>query len=241
MIEEGDRVLLSGSARKYFVRAGIGELSTDVGVLDLSELVGAAPGTTVVTHKGTEFTLLVPRPTDFFERAKRTGAPMLPKDIGQVIGYTGMNRRDVVLDAGAGSGITAIYFGGVAASVTTYEIRPDFARIAESNIRDAGLSNVEVIAGDVLLSTGEFDIVNLDMLIEQSHVIHAYSVLRPGGYLACYTPFIEHMSRVLDSATGLFSEVHAMECIEREMTRSQRGTRPSTRVCHSGYVTIARK
>ena len=166
---------------------------------------------------------------------------MLPKDIGQVIGYTGMNRRDVVLDAGAGSGITAIYFGGVAASVTTYEIRPDFARVAESNIRDAGLSNVEVIAGDVLLSTGEFDIVNLDMLIEQSHVIHAHSVLRPGGYLACYTPFIEHMSRVLDSATGLFSEVHAMECIEREMTRSQRGTRPSTRVCHSGYVTIARK
>ena len=241
MIEEGDRVLLSGSDRKYFVRAGIGELSTDLGVLDLGELVGAAPGTTVVTHKGTEFTILVPRPTDFFERAKRTGAPMLPKDIGQVIGYTGMNRRDMVLDAGSGSGITAIYFGGVAASVTTYEIRPDFAKIAESNIKDAGLSNVEVIAGDVLSSMGEFDIVNLDMLIEHSHIIHAHSVLRPGGYLACYTPFIEHMSRVLDSATGLFSEVHALECIEREMTRSQRGTRPSTRVCHSGYVTIARK
>jgi tRNA (adenine57-N1/adenine58-N1)-methyltransferase len=241
MIEEGDRVLLSGSARKYFVRAGTGELSTDLGVLDLGRLIGATPGTTVATHKGTEFIILVPRPIDFFERAKRTGAPMLPKDIGQVIGYTGMNRRDVVLDAGAGSGITAIYFGGVAASVTTYEIRPDFARIAESNIKDAGLSNVEVIAGDVLEAVGEFDIVNLDMLIEHSHIIHAHTVLRPGGYLACYTPFIEHMSRVLDAATGIFSEVHAMECIEREMTRSQRGTRPSTRVCHSGYITIARK
>jgi tRNA (adenine57-N1/adenine58-N1)-methyltransferase len=241
MIEEGDRVLLSGSARKYFVRAGTGELSTDLGVLDLGRLIGATPGTTVATHKGTEFIILVPRPIDFFERAKRTGAPMLPKDIGQVIGYTGMNRRDVVLDAGAGSGITAIYFGGVAASVTTYEIRPDFARIAESNIKDAGLSNVEVIAGDVLEAVGEFDIVNLDMLIEHSHIIHAHAVLRPGGYLACYTPFIEHMSRVLDAATGVFSEVHAMECIEREMTRSQRGTRPSTRVCHSGYITIARK
>ncbi len=241
MIEDGDRVLLSGSERKYFVRAGTGELSTDLGVLDLGKLIGATPGTTMATHRGTEFTILVPRPIDFFERAKRTGAPMLPKDIGQVIGYTGMNRRDVVLDAGAGSGITAIYFGGVAASVTTYEIRPDFARIAESNIKDAGLSNVEVIAGDVLEAVGEFDIVNLDMLIEHSHVIHAHTVLRPGGYLACYTPFIEHMSRVLDAATGVFSEVHAMECIEREMTRSQRGTRPSTRVCHSGYITIARK
>jgi tRNA (adenine57-N1/adenine58-N1)-methyltransferase len=241
MIKEGDRILLSSSERKYFIRAGAGELSTDLGVLDLGKLIGATPGTTVATHRGTEFTILVPRPIDFFERAKRTGAPMLPKDIGQVIGYTGMNRRDEVLDAGAGSGITAIYFGGIAASVTTYEIRPDFARIAESNIKDAGLANVNVIAGDVLEAAGEFDIVNLDMLIERSHVIHAHSVLRPGGYLACYTPFIEHMSCVLDAATGIFSEVHAMECIEREMTRSQRGTRPSTRVCHSGYITIARK
>ena len=241
MIEDGDRVLLSGAERKYFVRAGTGELSTDLGVLDLGKLVGAAPGTLVATHKGAEFTILVPRPVDFFERAKRTGAPMLPKDIGQVIGYTGMNRRDVVLDAGAGSGVTAIYFGGIAALVKTYEIRPDFAKIAESNIMDAGLSNVDVIIGDVLDAEGEYDIVNLDMLIEHSHVLHAHSLLRPGGYLACYTPFIEHMSRVLDTASGIFSEVHALECIEREMTRSQRGTRPSTRICHSGYITIARK
>ena len=43
---------------------------------------------------------------------------MLPKDIGLVIAYTGMNRHDEVLDAGTGSGIAAIYFVGIAAHVT---------------------------------------------------------------------------------------------------------------------------
>jgi len=49
------------------------------------------------------------------------------------------------------------------------------------------------------------------------------------------------MAVVVDSAQARFSEVHTHELIEREMTRSKRGTRPSTSVCHSGYVTIARK
>jgi tRNA (adenine57-N1/adenine58-N1)-methyltransferase len=65
--------------------------------------------------------------------------------------------------------------------------------------------------------------------------------LRPGGFLACYTPFMEQMALVLDEAREIFVKVNAFECIEREMTRSARGTRPSTRVGHSGYITIARR
>ena len=97
------------------------------------------------------------------------------------------------------------------------------------------------VAADFLTAEGAFDVVHLDMQILPEHVTHAYSLLRSGGYLACYTPFIEQMAIVVDTATGLFSDVHTHELIEREMTRSKRGTRPSTSVSHSGYVTIARK
>jgi tRNA (adenine57-N1/adenine58-N1)-methyltransferase len=166
---------------------------------------------------------------------------MLPKDIGIVIAYTGMNRSDVVLDAGTGSGVAAIYFGNIAREVKTYEVRPEFARLAARNIRDARLDNVEVIAADMLEATGEFDVVHLDLTITPAHVEHAYSLLRPGGYLACYTPFLEHTFVTLDTAGPLFRDVHCYECMERELTRSSRGTRPSTRVAHSGYITIARK
>jgi tRNA (adenine57-N1/adenine58-N1)-methyltransferase len=166
---------------------------------------------------------------------------MLPRDIGLVIAYTGMNRNDSVLDSGTGTGIAAIYFGGIAQKVTTCEVRPDFARIAEANIRDAGLSNVEVLASDVLEVQGLYDIVHLDMTITPDHIRHAHSVLKPGGYLACYTPFLEYLFGVMDEAEPLFSELKAVECIEREMSRTKRGTRPSTRVGHTGYLTIARK
>ncbi len=166
---------------------------------------------------------------------------MLPKDIGMVIAYTGMNRDDRVLDAGTGSGVAAIYFGKIAREVKTYEVRPEFARLAERNIREARLDNVEVIAADMLDATGEFDVVHLDLGLSREHVEHAYSILSPGGYLACYTPFLEHTFTALDAATPLFRDVHCYECMERELMRSARGTRPSTRVAHSGYITIARK
>jgi len=241
MIEAGDRVLLVGEGREFWVRAGPGMLGTDKGQIELASLVGKSGGDVVTTHNGSAFTIRIPRPTDFFTYGKRSGAPMLPKDIGLVIAYTGMNHNDDVLDAGTGSGIAAIYFGGVARSVKTYEIRPEFSALAKKNITESKLANVEAVAKDFLDAEGSFDVVHLDLQVQTEHVTHAYSLLRSGGYLACYTPFLEQMAIVVDAATPLFCEVHTHELIEREMTRSKRGTRPSTSVSHSGYVTIARK
>jgi len=241
MIEAGDRVLLVGEGREFWVRAGPGMLGTDKGQIELASLVGKSGGDVVTTHNGSAFTIRIPRPTDFFTYGKRSGAPMLPKDIGLVIAYTGMNHNDDVLDAGTGSGIAAIYFGGVARSVKTYEIRPEFSALAKKNITESKLANVEAVARDFLDAEGSFDVVHLDLQVQTEHVTHAYSLLRSGGYLACYTPFLEQMAIVVDAATPLFCEVHTHELIEREMTRSKRGTRPSTSVSHSGYVTIARK
>jgi tRNA (adenine57-N1/adenine58-N1)-methyltransferase catalytic subunit len=241
MIEQGDRVLLVGAGREFWVKAGPGKLGTDKGQIELESIVGKESGEIIATHSGAEFTIRVPRPTDFFAHGKRSGAPMLPKDIGLVIAYTGMNHNDDVLDAGTGSGIAAIYFGGIARSVKTYEVRPEFSTLAMKNITEAKLTNVEAVAADFLAAEGIYDVVHLDLQIQPEFVTHAHSLLRAGGYLACYTPFLEQMAIVVDAATDLFSEVHTHELIEREMTRSKRGTRPSTSVCHSGYVTIARK
>lgn len=238
------RVILRGNSREYYVRLGEGKLSTDKGMIDLAEAAGLSDGDTVKTHLGFDFTVLLPKATDFFTHGKRTGAPMMPKDIGLVMAYTGMCRRDRVLDAGTGSGIASIFFGGCAGQVVTCEAREDFSKVAEGNIRDAGLDNVECRACDVLeVTDGPYDIVHLDMQIDRSHVEHAYQLLRTGGYFATYTPFLEHTFVVMDAAHELFGEenVQTVECLERELTRSKRGTRPSTRVGHTGYLTVARK
>lgn len=240
-VRTGDRVLLDGEERQYFVRAGEGTFSTDHGIIDLSGLVGLEPGAVIQTHLDREYRVRIPRAPDFFSRARRTGAPMLPKDIGMVIAATGMMRDDVVVDAGTGSGIAAIYFGGIAGEVRTYESRPEFARIAEATIRDARLENVTVTAADVLTATGPCDIVHLDLEVTPAHIRHAHEILVPGGYLACYSPFLEQMFSVLDTGEELFSELEVHECLERILVRSRRGTRPSTRVCHTGYIAVGRK
>lgn len=253
-----NRVIIRGHGREYYVRAGEGKLSTDLGMIDLSAVSNLESGDVVYTHLEKPFTVFVPRPTDFFSHGKRTGAPMMPKDIGMVIAYTGMSNRDRVLDAGTGSGIAAIFFGGVASSVVTCEAREEFSKVAAGNISDAGVLNVECRACDVLdVSDGPFDVVHLDMMIEEKHVEHSYNLLRTGGYFATYTPFLEQTFTVMDVCRRLFGEneekktkgkenqamipVQTFECMERELTRSARGTRPSTRVSHTGYITIARK
>ena len=241
MISAGDRVILSGKGKSYLVRAGEGSLGTDLGMVDLSHLCGKEPGDVLVTRAGKELVIRLPRATDFFEQAKRSGAPMLPRDIGLVIGLTGMNKHDHVLDAGTGSGVAAVFFAGVAGKVLTCERREEFFRLAAENIRETGLSNIEAVNKDVLEVSGTFDIVHLDLGITREHVVHAHRLIRPGGYLVCYTPFFEQMGMVYDTASELFSEVCAHESIMREMDRSYRGTRPSTKVCHSGYLTVARK
>jgi tRNA (adenine57-N1/adenine58-N1)-methyltransferase len=241
MINPSDLLVLSGHGKTWFVRAGEGKLGTDLGLVDLADLVGRKPGEIIRTHSGKELSIRLARATDFFEYAKRSGAPMLPRDIGLIIGLTGMNKSDSVLDAGTGSGIAAIFFSGVARQVISYERREDFADIARKTVKDAGIENLQIIAGDILHESGRFDVVHLDLGLTAEHVRHAHSLLNPGGYLACYTPFFEQMALALDVGKTLFHEFSSYDCIMRDMDRSDKGTRPSTRICHSGYITILRK
>ena len=36
------------------------------------------------------------------------------------------------------------------------------------------------------------------MQIAPEHIAHAYALIQSGGYLACYTPFLEQMAVVVD-------------------------------------------
>lgn len=236
-------LLLRHEEREFLVSVDEEELHTDLGVVDLR---GLEPGTQVETHLGARFDVLRPRAPDFFRHAKRTGAPLMPKDIGLIIAHTGLNKNDVVLDAGTGSGILATYLGEIAHQVISYERREDFARVARENIQLAGLDNVEVRCGDVIEAMQEieesFDVITLDLGDAHRAVGHARGVLRPGGYLAVYSPFFEQAKaiRVAVDEEG-YEQVRTVECVEHDLDVGRRGTRPSTRVAHTGWITLARR
>jgi tRNA (adenine57-N1/adenine58-N1)-methyltransferase len=247
MIAQGDFVLLKGAGgREYFVVARDDRLHTDLGTVELKRLAGMEWGSIVESHLGKPFTVLKPRAPDFFNHIRRTGAPMMPKDIGAIIARTGICPADVVLDAGTGSGVLAVYLGTIAKKVISYEINEQFVDVARENVAHAGLSNVEVRHGDILreigLVEGLFDVITLDMQGAAGVVEGAHEKLRAGGFIAAYSPFFEQATEVrkaVDSAG--FQETSTIIVTEQELEVGKRGTRPSTRVGHTGFITIARK
>jgi tRNA (adenine57-N1/adenine58-N1)-methyltransferase len=234
-----------GKIKEYFAIPA-GKLHTDLGVINLDELHTKSFGDKICSHLGAEFIIQKPKAPDFFKYAKRTGAPMMPKDIGIIISNTGLCSSDHVLDAGTGSGILAIYLGGIAKRVVTYEIREEFMEIARQNMTLAGLSNIELRHGDISLEIQgldeKFDVITLDTMDASKVIPHVPRVIYPGGYLVTYSPFFEQAKeiRAAIDKTG-FTEVTTIETIEREISFTDRGTRPSTsRVGHTGFITIAR-
>jgi tRNA (adenine57-N1/adenine58-N1)-methyltransferase catalytic subunit len=247
MIAQGEFILLRAEGgREYFTSVSEEKLHTDLGIVDLKEIAGKDWGDIIDSHLGKHFSILRPRTPDFFRHIRRTGAPMMPKDIGAIIAYTGICPADTVLDAGTGSGVLAIYLGTIAKKVITYEINEQFAAIAKKNVANAGLTNVEVRHGDLAEEInnveGPFDVITLDMQEAAKVVPGAYKLLRPGGFLATYSPFFEQTSAIR-SAVEMegFRDIFTGLMNEHEMEYSKRGTRPSTRVGHTGFLTIARK
>ncbi|OPY30892.1 MAG: tRNA (adenine(57)-N(1)/adenine(58)-N(1))-methyltransferase TrmI [Methanocella sp. PtaU1.Bin125] len=254
-IVKGEHVLLRASGgerggREYFTVAGEGKLHTDLGIVDLGAIEGKRWGDTVESHNANAFTIIRPRAPDLFRHLKRTGAPMMPKDIGTIIANTGLCPADTVLDAGTGSGILAAYLGTIAGRVISYEANETFAGNARKNMARAGIASVEVRHGDILEAIktpeleaeGPFDVITLDMQDAAKAVPGAFRLLRAGGYLAAYSPFFEQATEIRSAVErGGFAEYTTVIVTEQELEVSKRGTRPSTRVGHTGFITIARK
>ncbi|WP_336345516.1 methyltransferase domain-containing protein [Halalkalicoccus ordinarius] len=236
-------ILLVHDDREYLREPGT-ELQTDLGVLEIPG--DAEPGDVLTTHLGEEFRVRRLRGPDLFDHFERTGAPMLPRDVGLVVGETGVAAGDRVLDAGTGTGVLAGYLGRLGVDVLTYERDPEFADVARENMVLAGVTDrVEVRTGDVLddldaLSSG-FDVLTLDTEDAPKVVERAPGLLSEGGFLAVYSPFVEATREVVQVARERLSEVRAVETIQRELDVDARGTRPSTGpVGHSGYLVFAR-
>ena len=236
-------VLLVRDDREYACEPG-DELQTDLGVLAVP--ADAAPGDVVETHLGEAFAVRRLRGPDLFRHLERTGAPMMPRDVGLVLGHAGIEPGDRVLDAGTGSGVLAAWLGRLGAAVTTYELDPDFAETARANVRVAGVAErVEVRTGDVTAALGElsgFDAITLDTADAPAVVSAAPGLVVPGGPVAVYSPFVEDARAVVEAARGADLEgVRTLETLQREMDFDGRGSRPSTAgVGHTGYLTFAR-
>jgi len=230
--------------REYLLDPGE-TLETDLGVLEVPAEVTA--GQVVTTHLDEPFRARELRGPDLFHHLERTGAPMLPRDVGLVIGTAGLGVGDRVLDVGTGTGVLAASLGRVGAEVLSFERDPDSAAVARENMALAGVEEaVEVRTGDAreaLSAVGPVDAMTLDTGDAPDLIERAPDLLVPGGFAVVYSPFVEMSREAVEAASRVgLEEVETLETIQRAMEFGDRGTRPSTTgVGHTGYLTFARR
>lgn len=183
---------------------------------------------------------------DILKKLKRLPQIVTPKDASLILGYTGISPDSLVIDAGSGSGFLCIFLAYYCRKgrVVTYEKRPDFAKAVRKNVKLSRLKNIVVKEKDILEGIEEknVDLITLDMKGAEEVVKNAFQVLRPGGWLVVYSPYIEQVISARNEMENLdFGQIKTVENIVREW-RVGRHTLPEVSgVIHTGWLTLARK
>ncbi|HTW77502.1 MAG TPA: tRNA (adenine-N1)-methyltransferase [Thermoplasmata archaeon] len=248
---EGDAAVLlrAGEAPTVVrIRRGAQALG-DRGVLDVSAEIGRPPGGEV-PWVGHRFRLVRPSLADLLGAVARGPQIVTPKDAFHLAYLAGVVPGAVVAEAGTGSGALTLVLAtlvGPTGRVRSFDRRPEFLEAARRNLERAGVvDRVDLAARDVAAEgvAGEgYDSVLLDLAEPWAVARSAYAALRPGGYLATYTPTYNQLERsVRELRTVGFSDVRGVELLERPIHVGDGGTRPEFEMLgHTGFLAAGRR
>jgi tRNA (adenine57-N1/adenine58-N1)-methyltransferase len=183
---------------------------------------------------------------DIIKKLKRMPQIIMSKDASLILGYTGISPESSIVDAGSGSGFLCIFLAYYCnkGKVVTYEKRPDFTEVVKKNVKLSELKNIVVKEKDVFEGIEEknVDLITLDMKDAEKMVENVFHILKPGGWLVIYSPYIEQVEAVREEIEKLdFVQIKTVENIVREW-RVGRHTLPEPfGILHTGFLTFARK
>jgi tRNA (adenine57-N1/adenine58-N1)-methyltransferase len=250
-VKEGGLVLLYYDVRRqWLLRVEKGkEFHTHKGFIKTGEIIGLPLGSEVRSSLGERFWLLKPTTHDFIMHSVRRTQIMYPKDIGLILLKLSLTSGLKVLEIGTGSGAmtvaaaTAIKPEG---QVHTYEVRNEFADMAEKNFRRASVTDyvtlhrVDASAG---IEGDEFDAAIIDVGDPWPLIPLVHKALLGGAPLVSFSPTVNQVERTTETLGRVgFVNVHTLECFIREIRADTGKTRPATMMIgHTGYMTFAQK
>ena len=244
-VPELERDITIVKAHQYFVQDTSKQFGTLHGMVSVKDLK-AKDGSMVKTSQGKEFVIFTPSFVDLWRRLRKQAQTIIPKDIGMIIAETGLDKKSVVLDAGAGSGALACYLGHLAKKVTTYEIRDDFLQIIRDNIKYLGLKNVTLKHGDVTKGVSEknADVFVLDLPDATAALESAVKAVAIGGFIVSYCT---QVSQVIKFNTAVRKDerllfVRSTELIDRTWVVDEMRSRPDNKgIGHTAFLTFVRR
>lgn len=254
-LREGEPVLLFDRRRRRYLivlRAG-GASDLRGGKVAHDEVLGREEGGIIRSTRGERFLVLRPTLAEFVLEMPRGAQVVYPKDLGAILMAADVFPGARVVEAGTGSGALAMLLAravGPEGRVVTYEVRDDFARVAERNIgRYLGPMSwlvhrrADVYEG-ILAEDTPCDRVLLDLPEPWRVVPHAARALVPGGIFLAYLPTVPQIIRTVEAlgGAGAFALTDTVEVLHRPWNVDGRSVRPAHRmVAHTGFLVTARR
>ena len=224
---------------------------THRGALPHDDLIGQPDGSVVTSAGGTAYLALRPLLSDYVLSMPRGAQVIYPKDAAQIVAMGDVFPGAKVLEAGAGSGAltcSLLRAVGEQGEVFSYELRPDFAEIAQRNV-EAFFGSVPkgwtLRVGDLATCTETgFDRIILDMLTPWEMLDLVDRALRPGGVLIGYVATTPQLSELVEALRerGGYTEPRAWESLVRDWHADGLAVRPDHRmIAHTAFLISARR
>lgn len=242
------KMIIDKKNRKYVIHDE--EFHSEKGVIPKEDIINAEVGDVLETHMGKKYRVINPNINDYIDLMKRKCSILLPQDLGLVIGFTGVGNGSKIVESGTGAGSSLLFFANIVGSdghVSSYEIREDFIEVIEENINGTDFDNITLHHQDVTEGFEEADdntdLVFLDLPSPHEVINDSYRILKVGGFIAVYTPYVEQFQRVFKQLEiAGFKDIKIREGNVRELEIKNNKTRPNSRMAgHTGYITFARK
>ncbi len=251
LIKEGDYILIFlNKSKNWLIKVKPGEqFHTHRGILNIDSFIGLEYGSPVSTSLSETMWILKPTIKDFVMKSRRRTQVVYPKDLGVISAWTGLSPGQTVVESGTGSGALTIFAANLVrpdGHVYSYELRPEFQKVAEKNITRVGLSSI--ITLKQADAKDGFDVVDADVgLIDVGDpwtlVEPMRRALKGGGRLAAISPTMNQVEKLTAELLNRgFIDIETVEVIVRNLEAREGMTRPAMRmVGHTAYLTFARR
>jgi tRNA (adenine57-N1/adenine58-N1)-methyltransferase len=245
-------ILLDRKDREYLARLDQRRaIAIRGGKIAVDDIIGHDEGSVVRSTMNEPFLVFRPSLPQLIPNLPRSAQVIYPKDLGPILIWADLFPGARVVEAGVGAGalsMTLLRAIGNDGWLFSYEIREDFAELAQQNVaRYFGPApNWSVKLGDVAAEINETDIdrVILDLPEPWRVIKRAWKVLRPGGILLCYLPTVLQVKSLVDALRDdkRFACIETMETLMRFWHLKGMSVRPQHRmVAHTGFLTSARR